>query len=274
MSHLELNELTQVEKFFDEFKLKEAIESLDDLIQLNDINHQQKSFYQYLRGQILLWQGKYEEAINWGKKIFQESQDFNERLQSIDGLSIIITGLIQSDKFDEAKNFIEQAENLLRSISHVSENDLMERKVRIKVARAHLNCNISNIASALECLEWVLSIQKELDNQFEFAYNDIYKYSFVYTNILMAYVMIYVKSRYDLGMEYTKNALAIAENMNFNHMGISLCQFYFGLIYSATGEIDLSLKSYLKSLTIFKKLENRLLIGGLKNNIFGREFII
>ena len=63
MSYHELNELAQVEKLFNEFKLDEAIELLNDLIQLEGINLQQKGSYKFLKGQILIWQGKYEEAI-------------------------------------------------------------------------------------------------------------------------------------------------------------------------------------------------------------------
>ncbi|MFX0003906.1 MAG: TIR domain-containing protein [Promethearchaeota archaeon] len=261
MSHLKLNKFAQVEKLFNEFKLEEAIELLDDLIQLEGINLQQKSSYQFLKGQILIWQGKYEEAIKLGEQIFKEYKEFNRKLQSVDGLSIIIIALIQSNRFDEAIEMIKKAEELLKSTSDISQNDLKQRKARIMVTKAHANYTRGNIDLVEDCLNWVFGIRKELGNTFEV----------VYANIMMAYFMYNVKIRYDLAMNYAKNALSIAENMNFNHYWIGVCQLFFGVMYSGIGEVKLSLQSSMKSLTIFKNLNNRHFIAILNNNI-GMEY--
>ena len=108
MSYSELNQLTRAEELFDAGKLDEARELLDNLIQLEGVNLQQKGYYQFLKGLTLLYQGKYEETITFGEQMFKENQKFNQNLHSVDGLLFILFGLIEFEKFEEALEVIEQ----------------------------------------------------------------------------------------------------------------------------------------------------------------------
>ncbi|MFX1417426.1 MAG: hypothetical protein ACFE9N_00755 [Promethearchaeota archaeon] len=257
MSHLELDELAQVEKLFDEFKLDEAIELLDYLIQHEGITIQQKVSYQFLKGQILVYQGKVKELFKLGRKIYKESQRSNASLQSVDGLSLVFVGLILFNRFDESLEVIQKAEDILKLISQKFQNDLLLRKVRINVSKAVINFNKGNIDLAEKYFEWSIGMQKELGATWEI----------IWAHLQMAALLDNVKTRFDLGMEYSNKALALAEEIKFNHYWIAMCHTQLGGIYSELGEFNISLEHSMKSLNLFEKLKNRLMVAGLKNNI-------
>ncbi len=73
MSHPEPKGLASVEKLIQNFKYDEALETLDDLVQLEEHNIQLKFSYQFQKGEILLWQGNYDEVIKLGEQIFKEN---------------------------------------------------------------------------------------------------------------------------------------------------------------------------------------------------------
>ncbi|MHA1191480.1 MAG: hypothetical protein ACTSP9_04195, partial [Promethearchaeota archaeon] len=91
MSHPK--ELTRAEQLFDNGKLDEALEILNDQSQYEGLNLQQKSHFQFFKGLILLYLNKGEDLISLGETIYKEGQKCNDNLQSFDGLFFIITGL-------------------------------------------------------------------------------------------------------------------------------------------------------------------------------------
>ena len=264
MSHPELKQLTKAEQLFDAGKLDEALELLNDWSQFEGLNLQQKSHFLFLKGLILLYQNKSEDIIELGDQIFKEGQKLNDNLQSFDGLFFILSGLCLANKFEEAFKKIETAEALLGLISNSSKKILIQREARISVLKAWINLNIGNIDLAEKCLEGPLGSQNELGNTFEI----------VWSNILMAQMMLRVKAKSDLAMEYTKKALSMAEEINFNHYWIAISYFYFGRIYADFGEFDISLKHFMKSLNLFKRTKNTFWIATALNSIGGTYGII
>ena len=63
MSHPELKELTRAEQLFDDGKLDEALELLNDWNQFEGLNLQQKNYFQFLKGLLLTYQNKSKELI-------------------------------------------------------------------------------------------------------------------------------------------------------------------------------------------------------------------
>jgi len=145
MSYLELNELSEVEKLYNEFKVDEAIELLDDFIQREGINLQQKVSYQLIKGHILIHQGKIKDVFKLGRRIYKESKKTNAPLQSFDGLSLVSAVLLLFDRFDEALEVIQKAEDLLNLTSQISQKDLLQRKALISVFRGMIDYSKTKI---------------------------------------------------------------------------------------------------------------------------------
>ena len=257
MSHPELEQLTRVEKLFDAGKLDKALELLNDQSQFEGLNLEQKGHFYFLKGSILIYQNKIEEAIYLGEHVYKEGQKLNEHLQSFDGLYFILMGLCLAWKFDEAIKKIEKAEVLLRLISNRPKTILIQREARMSSCKAWINLEIGSIDSAEKCLERSLSLGKELGNTFEIVW--------VYS--LMSRFMFRRKSRYDLAIEYSKKAISLAKEIKFNHFWIALNNNYFGVIYQSIGDLNTSLKYSMKSLAIFKEINNKWFTGWVLNKI-------
>jgi len=257
MSHPRLKQLTKAEQFFDAGKLDKALELLNDWRQFEGLNSQQKEYAQFLKGLILIYQNKSGEVSKLGEQMLKEGQQLNEDLQSVDGYFFMIIGPGFANKFDEASKFIEKADSLLRLISNKPKDISIQREIRIKLVKAYINAFLGNIEIAEKCVDWILGSQKELGSTFEI----------VWANLIKALIMMSAKSRFDLAMEYTKKAMSIAKEIKFNHFWIAMCHVYFGIIYRSIGEVKTSLKYHMKSLAIFKEINNNFYTARLLNNI-------
>jgi tetratricopeptide (TPR) repeat protein len=257
MSHSEINQLTKAEQLFGEGKLGKALEIFKDQSQFEWLNPQQKSYYQFLKGLILIYQHKTEEAIKFGEELYKDGQNLNIYLQSFDGLFFIIDGLCLADKFDDASKRVEKAEELLKHISSEHKNDVFLREIRLDLLKAWINMSIGNINVAETCLEEIQGKKKEIGNTLEF----------VWAISLMIQLSLFIRHRTDLAMEYNKKLLSNAKGIKFNHYWIACYHGYMGVIYQSIGELNKSLKHFLTCKKLVKELKSYFLYAPLFNNI-------
>jgi len=145
----------------------------------------------------------------------------------------------------------------LRSNSNLSKSTLFQKETRISLVKALVNLEIGNIDLAEKCLEGILGSEKVFDITFEV----------VWANIIMARIMYQGRSKFDLGLDYTKKALSLAKEIKFNHFWIAFCYLAFGVRNLSNCEFNLSLKHHLKSLVIFRKIKNNWFIALALTNI-------
>ena len=257
MSHSELNQLSQAEELFNQGNLEEALEILNDESHFEGLSLQQKSYFQFLKGLILFYLNKGEDLISLGETIYKEGQKCNDKLQSLDGLFFIITGLAIAGKFEEAFNFFKEIESVIKSISNGSKEIITQRKARLSVAIAFVGLHGGKVDLVEKSLEWILDSQEKFDKSFEI----------VWANLIMASYLLRVKSKFDLCREHIKKALSLAKEIKFNHFWIAMCQLYFGGYYTFIGEMDKSLKYNIKALELFKKIKSSFNIAILLNNM-------
>ncbi|MFW9820372.1 MAG: tetratricopeptide repeat protein, partial [Candidatus Thorarchaeota archaeon] len=262
MSYPMLNQLTRAEELFDSGKLDEAFELLNNEIKFEELNYQQKDYFQFLKGLILFHQWKYDELIEFGEKIFQDGQNFNDNLKSFDGLYFIISGLILTERFKEALPKIEAAEECLGLIFDIPKKKNIQRIARIRLLKGIINLELNKLDWAEKCLESVLNFKNQLGNTFEI----------VWAYFMMARLMYQGRRMYDLAMKYIDKALSIAKKIKFNHFWIAYGQLSLGAIHSFTGEIDNSLKYHMKSLAIFREIKNNFFIAMTLMNIGGNYY--
>ncbi|MFX1242656.1 MAG: tetratricopeptide repeat protein, partial [Promethearchaeota archaeon] len=213
---------------------------------------------QFLKGLILWYLNKWDDLIGFGETIYEEGQKCNNKLQSFDGLYFIIIGLVRTGKNEEAFKFFDKAESILNSISNVSMEIITQRKARLSVVKAFVGLYCGKVGLVEKSLEWILVSQEKFDKSFEI----------VWANILMATYVWRVKSNFDLCREYLKKAFFLAKEIKFNHNWIALCHHKFGAYYMTIGEMDKSLKYYIKSLELFKKIKGKgLNVAILLNNM-------
>jgi len=257
MPYSNLEQLTRAEQFFDEGKLNEALEILNDPSQYKELNLQQKSYFQFLKGLILIYLNNGEDLISLGETIHKEGQKCNDILQSFDGLYFIITGLALAGKFEEAFKLFGKAQSVIKSISNVSKEILTQRKARLSVTKAFVGLHGGKEDLVEKSLVWILDSQEKFDKSFEI----------VWANLVMASYVTRVKNNLDLCKEHIEKALSLAKEIKFNHYWIALCHLYFGAYYASIGKVDTSLKYNLKGLELFKKIKSSFNVAILLNNM-------
>ena len=155
------------------------------------------------------------------------------------------------------KKKIEEAEDVLKFISSKPEKGLIVREVRLDLLRAAMNKGLGNFEIAEKYSKKILESQKELGNRFEFAR----------ANQIMAEIMMWGKSRFDLAMEYGKKVLSIAKAIKFNHIWIAVGNAVAAIAYHYIGELENSLKHYMKVIKIMRKFKSDLYVAMTLNNI-------
>jgi len=257
MSHPELEGLTRAEQLFDDGKLDEALEIFYDINQYEGLDFQQITHFQFLTGLLLAYQNKSEELIDLGERMYEEGQKLKEYLHSIDGFFLLLMGLSIANKFEEALNKFRKADVLFDLISNVPKKILSKREARISVLKAFISYYTGNIESAEKDLEELLHIEEENNTQFEI----------VWANVLMIQIEILIRRRSDVAMGYAKRAMSLAKKIKYNHYWIGLIHIGIGVIHSYNCEYDLCFEHHMKSLAIFKGINNNWYIAILLNNL-------
>jgi tetratricopeptide (TPR) repeat protein len=248
-------ELIQAEKLVEEGEFDKALKLLNTFDKKNRTPYNDKLSCYHLKGQLLIWQGKYEEAINISEEMYKFSQLYHYKLKSIDAL--ILLSHIYSYQYDDdrALNIIKQAERLLKEISQESTKVFLDREAHLTYCKGLIFAHKGDLARALECLERSLTLREEIDNKQEIAQS-------LWT---IARILTY-NGKIDRAFDILERSLTVAtESNSLFYIGAILNTI--GTIYAWKGKVNRGLVNYEKSLAIFKKINNRLVINGLLNNI-------
>ncbi|MFW9941551.1 MAG: tetratricopeptide repeat protein [Candidatus Thorarchaeota archaeon] len=250
-------ELIQAEKKFEEGEFDKALKLLNIFDKKRGIHYYDKLSCYHLKGQLLIWQGNYEEAIKISEEMYKFSQLYDSKLKSIDALILLSHIHTYSYEDDKALNIIEQAEKLLKKISQESSKIFLGREAHLIYCKGLIFAHKGDLVRALEYLERSLTLREELGNKQEISQS-------LWT---IARVFSY-NGKFDRAFDILERSLPVATESN------SL--FYVGVILNTIatiefweGKLNRGLANYEKSLTIFKKINNKLIISGLFNNISG-----
>jgi len=253
----QLKWLIKAEELFDNGNLDDAYSLLKRLAEENELEFDRKVYILYLMGLISVYQHKGEQVIDLGGQISSEAQNLNRELIYIDGLFLILIGLILSDKYEDCSEIIEKADIVLKSISNIPKNDLKLRKSRIIIIKAWIAFHSGTIEVAKKAIKTALDLLKEIEDNFEKAW----------AHLLLSQIHIQITFQFDLSLEHSKEALRIAKNIRFNHYWIAYSYIGIGVSYTLIYEYDLSLEFNKKSLEIFQKLNNQWYICNILNNL-------
>jgi tetratricopeptide (TPR) repeat protein len=257
MTQAELMQLKRAEELFDAGNLDDANSLLKNILKYNGLEFDKKVYCLYLLGLICVYQHKSEEVIEIGKKISSEAQKLKHDLFHIDGLYLILIGLIISDKFEKTPDILAKADAIINTMSDISTVDLNLRKSRINLIKAWVAFHSGKIKDSEKTIQTSLNLMKNLEDNLEKAW----------AYLLLAQIHIQITFQLDLAMEYSEKALAIAKNIRFNHYWIAYSYIGIAVSYGLFYEYDLSLEYHMKSLEIFQKLDNKWYICNILNNI-------
>lgn len=248
-------ELIQAEKFMEEGEFNKALKLLNVFDKKNGIQHYDKLSCYQLKGQLLIWQGKYKEVIKISEDMYRFSQLYDYKLKSIDSLVLLSHIYTYQHDDDKALNIIKQAEKLLKEISQESSEALLDRGAHLIYCKGLIFAHKGDSVRALEYLKRSLSLREEIGNKQEIA-QSLYSIA-----VFLAHNGKFVRA-----FDILKRSLTLATESNCLFY-VGLCLNSIGSIYLWKGKFNRGLVNYKKSLAIFKKINNKLVISGLFNNI-------
>ncbi|MFX1293225.1 MAG: tetratricopeptide repeat protein, partial [Promethearchaeota archaeon] len=228
-------EITQAEKYIEKGEFDKALKLLNIIDKKNDIHHHDKLTSYHLRGQLLIWQGNYKEAIKILEEMYRISQLYDYKLHSVDAL--VLLSHIYTYKFQDVKalDIIEQAKKLLQELSQESSEALFARESHLLFCQGLIFFHEGNLIQALEYLERSVALREEIGNKQDLA-ESLYNIG-----------RILVKDgQIDRALKLLERSLTLATESN-NLFCKGLCYNTLGATCLFKGKIGLSITNFEKS---------------------------
>ena len=199
---------------------------------------------QLLKGTLLIYLGKLEEAIKIGEKAFQESEVLNNPCRSIEAILLKFGAFFSLGRFDEALEDINYSKKLLKSNYRWTSSELEKCKAMVAYMKGAIHHQRGELVLALK------NFMKSL------ALFENYKlYSFMIPQLLVFIGDTYLwKGEVEEARQSQERALKILKGTSpLIKILIATSHYGLGVIYHQQGKPDLALEKYKKSLNIFEK---------------------
>lgn len=254
MVYSEPTELVLVKDLMEECKFEEAFKLLNEFEKKKALTpHEQLSCY-ILKSRILGRQWFYNKARKFANMAYQLSQELGETSQLVDVYLEMVMISKYDSKMEKALDFIDKAENLLKTFTNKPTKERMKREADLLWLKAYTYYFNGEKNKALKYAEQALGLREELDSNVDIALSLQQLGSF--------YTMI---GEFDFGLEYIEQGLKLSKKINYKQL---IPEFYntYGIFYSYKGELEQSLKYYKKGLVLAKKLKMNHLTSSIMNN--------
>jgi tetratricopeptide (TPR) repeat protein len=229
-------DLRHAENLRREGKLEEALKIINEIEKKGPLTPNDQLTLLISKGNILSIYQRQEEAVKIGDLAYRLSQSLGRPIETIISLVFKANSLFLG-QYDEALNYLVEAENLLNSLEDVSPQFLsrQKRKILFRKAWAYLYKGEYQQALkfALECL----------DLQEKFGYKSDISYT------LQLLGTLYSSSDTDLGIDYISRSLSMFEDLG-DQVGIATSQAILGQLLFIKGNLDLAEDFSKKSLSV------------------------
>jgi len=246
-----LEEIERGWELLNEGQEEEALEIVREIEKRGDITQEEDLRCQILKGILVCFLGRFEEALKIGKKAYQESLRLEMPLLSIDVIFMEWVALIQLDRVEEAKKYIVYMKKTLKSTSQEPKSEVEQREAVLNYIRGWFFFEEGKLDPAKESLEKSLAIFKRYIHQ-----------SYLIPGILMIIGSVYFnKGELEEAQKLCQESLGRSKGSGIRIKLIELWDYArIGEIYYQQGELDLAIDFFEKSVKI---CEQEYLIQGV-----------
>ncbi|UCC19473.1 MAG: tetratricopeptide repeat protein [Promethearchaeota archaeon] len=255
MVYREPTELVQVKDLIDQGKFEEAFKILSEFAKKKALSLEEKLSHHILMSRLLGRQWLFNESRKFAKTAYQLSYELGHSYRLIDVYLEMIMISNYDSKLEEALDFIDKAENLLKTFNNKPRKERTKIKADLLWHKALTYYNMGEKNKALKYAEQALGLRKELNSNIDIVLSLQQLGSF--------YTMI---GEFNFGLEYIEQGLKLSKKINYKQLIPALYNCY-GISYAYKGELDQALKYYEKGLVLAKKLKMNHLISSIMNNI-------
>jgi len=198
----EIKGLNSVRQLREEGKIKEALQIVLELEQVDDLSLKELLSYKLVKADLLRLLGNYLDAIEIAKETYKEFQKLGDLLSSIDALLIQAYSYMITFNLTQCDYLIQQAENLFKVIKETLAIDLRERETLFVRIKANIHYFKGEIQRSLELNIRAYELAKDIGNK-EFI-------SVSLNNIASYY---YQMKKYDKAIMYAKQAVKVNHSL-------------------------------------------------------------
>lgn len=259
MSREKHNDLIQAEIMSDKGDFKEALEQVNAFEKKNDLNNYDQISCYILKSSLLINLSQFEEGFKFAEKAYQMSKELRLDIYSIDAVILMGNALMRLQKLDDALDKILQGERLLKSITQISQNELIKREASLAVVKSIIFFYKGDGDKTLKYMKQSLTLRETLGNKKEIIESLSY----------IGNIYTWYKGDLDLGLKAAERCQALVEEVNVKSVRfpLALNLINFGNIYFQKGLLDRALKYYKDSLSIFEELNDNEFIAAALANI-------
>jgi tetratricopeptide (TPR) repeat protein len=165
MKSLKPEELSNIIQLKKKGKFKEAIKVIDTLGDIKDFTPQDQVELYRLKSSLFFEIGRFNEALQYIELAYIESQQIENILQVFDVLLYKSGILWRNDRDTEALEVLNEVEELLNSINHLSSSELKEKKAYVFLRKSSICFDGGDLNGSLKYADDCLTIAKELNNK-------------------------------------------------------------------------------------------------------------
>ena len=253
--------LSYIQELIEEGDFKAALTTIEKLDEANDLNDEEKFSYYLLKGTILFNLSQFEQSYEVANQAYQESKKVRDDIYIVDILTLIARNLIRLNRFDEAIETLEQAEDLVINYQQGASNetDLKRKKATLYSVKGYAFFYKGDSENSISTIEDSLSLFNEIND----------KKGIMYSFMQLGHNYFMYKGEWEKSLYYSERAEELGQEI-----GIQKCKRTFamnsvniGNVYIAKGELDRALSYYEHSLEILRELNDDMYLIATLSNI-------
>ena len=256
MPNLENDKIAHAQKLKDQSKIKEALEILSDIENVNELTVDEQISFYLLQSSLFLEFGQFNKALDTADWVFQKCINTGNDLVMFDASLARGKALNQLEKTEDCYNSILKCEELISRIKDQPEKIIGKRKVGLSFIKSEYYKQIGKFDKYyLDYSKINLALSEKYGTK-----RDI---SMAFNNIGNSYN---ATGDLTMALENYEKALKLCKQIN-NRNRMAVAYNNIGEITRKQGNLDRALEYYKQSLSLIEKKSNKYLMAIILANI-------
>jgi tetratricopeptide (TPR) repeat protein len=242
-------EVERVMNVFNDGKFEDALKLIIDFEKVGDLNPEDKHYFRFMKGNILIHMGRLQESLGLAEQDYQESKTQNKPLFVIDSIYLKWVNFFIQGRGGEARKDVKLCEKLLKSASQEPSLEVKLREGFFYFIRGSFFFWEQNYEKAIEFQKKSLDILEKYNFATILIPSILSSLGHTYTN----------KGELELALSYHIQSIEIYSRFtksNIKKMGLASSYESIGSINYQQGKLDIAVEYFRKSMKIFDQLSS------------------
>ncbi|MHA2130093.1 MAG: tetratricopeptide repeat protein [Promethearchaeota archaeon] len=240
-------ELERGVELFNDGKIEEALQVINNVEQLEDLSLEDTHYYRSIKGTILIYMGKFQESLKLAEEDYQNSKIQNRHLFLIDSLTAKFFSLFLLGQQQNVREDLVLCEKLIESIIQEPPSEIILRRGYLLLMKGYLTAREGKIDNGIELVKESLAILENYD----------YAKNVRAINLSELGQSFTLKGELDLALVYWGKYLDLLKgSTTIPKMMRGITYNNIGNIYFQKGDLDQAITYFEKSLDLIQQVPN------------------